>query len=141
MKNQFAYPAKIVQDGNLFVITFRDVPQAITQTDSKEKVVSAAIDVLKDAASIYMDDGEDFPLASKRHKGETLIELPLSFVAKIILHNAMLKNRIRQADLARSLNLPTSEIARIINPRTKIKIDTLADAIKSAGGQIALTCA
>lgn len=141
MKNQFAYPAKVVQDGKFFVITFRDVPQAITQADSKEEIISAAIDVLKDVVSFYMDDGDAFPLASNRRKGEVLIELPLSFAAKIVLYNTMKKNKVKQADLARALNLPTSEIARIVNPWKKIKIDTLVKAIKAAGGQVALSCA
>lgn len=95
MKNQFAYPAKVVKDGNLFVITFRDVPEAFTQTDSEEKVISAAIDVLEDVASVYMQDNIVFPLASTKRKGEVLVELPLSFTAKIVLHNAMLKNKDR----------------------------------------------
>ena len=141
MKNQFAYPAKVVQDGKFFFITFRDVPQAITQADSKEEIISAAIDVLKDVVSFYMDDGDAFPLASNRRKGEVLIELPLSFAAKIVLYNTMKKNKVKQADLARALDLPTSEIARIVNPWKKIKIDTLVKAIKSAGGQVALSCA
>ena len=141
MKNQFAYPAKVVQDGKLFVITFRDVPQAITQANSKEEIVSASVDLLKDVVSIYMDNGDTFPLASTRQKGEAIIELPLSFAAKIVLYNTMKKNKVKQADLARALNLPTSEIARIVNPWKKIKIDTLVKAIKAAGGQVALSCA
>lgn len=140
MKNQFAYPAKITKDGDLYVITFRDVEEAITQTDSKEKVVKAAISVLKDVASVYMNEGKSFPLASTKRKGEILIELPISFSAKIVLHNSMIKNNVRQADIARSLDIPTAEVARIVNPKTKIKIDTLALAIKSAGGQVALSC-
>ena len=91
MKNQFAYPAKVVQDGKFFVITFRDVPQAITQANSKEEIVSASVDLLKDVVSIYMDNGDAFPLASARQKGEVLIELPLSFAAKIVLYNTMKK--------------------------------------------------
>ena len=88
-----------------------------------------------------MDDGDAFPLASNRRKGEVLIELPLSFAAKIVLYNTMKKNKVKQADLARALDLPTSEIARIVNPWKKIKIDTLVKAIKASGGQVALSCA
>lgn len=141
MKNQFAYPAKVTKDGSLYVVTFRDVGEAITQTDSKEKVLKVALSVLEDVAEVYMEEGRPFPLASARRKGEVLIELPISFSAKVVLHNSMLKNKVRQADIARLLNIPTSEVARIVNPRTKIKIDTLALAIRATGGQIALSCA
>ena len=63
------------------------------------------------------------------------------FVAKIILHNAMVENRYRQADIAKSMGITTSEVARIVNPKNKTKIDTMAAAIKAAGGQLVLMSA
>lgn len=42
MKNQLAYPAKVTKDGDIYVITFRDVKEAITQCESEETIVSTA---------------------------------------------------------------------------------------------------
>lgn len=136
----FAYPAKVVEDGGAFVVSFRDVPEAITQVEKREEIVKAGISVLQDAAiGIYMEDHRPFPLASKPRKGEVLVELPLSFAAKIALYNTMIERRYRQADLAKLLDVPTSEVARLVNPNKRIKIDTLCAAVQAMGGSLSLS--
>lgn len=144
MKNGklYVYPAKITK-GDLgdSIVQFRDVPEAATQVGKDDDLKTLAADALITLFSDYMETDEIIPSASAPRKGEVLIELPLSFVAKIILHNSMLENRYRQADIARSMGIPTSEVARIVNPKNKTKIDTIAMAIKAAGGRLVLMSA
>lgn len=135
----YSYPAKVVKDGEFSVISFRDIPEAITQVDQSEDLNEWARDALITAISMYFDDGNLIPPASKPKKGEVVIDLQPSLVAKIILHNTMIENRQRQADIARVMGIPTSEVARIVNPKYKTKIDTLANAIQAAGGKLILT--
>lgn len=137
----FSYPAKVEKDGDFSVVSFRDIPEALTQADSNEDLVFWATDALKTAIGMYFEDGDIIPAASEPQKGEIVIDLPPSFVAKIILHNAMIKNRLRQADIARAMNIPTPEVARIVNPKHKTKIDTIATAIQAAGGKLVLASA
>lgn len=79
MKNQLAYPAKVTKDGDIYVITFRDVKEAITQCESEETIVSTAVSVLKDVASVYRKEGKTFPLPSAKRTDEILIEFPHNF--------------------------------------------------------------
>lgn len=137
----FSYPAKVKKDGNFSVVSFRDIPEALTQVDPNEDLVFWATDALKTAIGMYFEDGDIIPAASTPRKGEVVIDLPPSFVAKIILHNTMIENRYRQADIARTMGIPTSEVARIVNPNRKTKIDTLAVAIQAAGGKLMLVSA
>ena len=88
MNNPLSYPAKVMKDGNLNVITFRDIKEAITQCESEEKILATAVSVLKDVARVYIEEGKPFPLPSAKHAGEILIVLPASFAAKIVSHNA-----------------------------------------------------
>ena len=102
-EKSFSYPAKVVKDGDFRVVSFRDIPEALTQADKNEDLNFWAEDALKTAIEMYMEDGDVIPSASKAKKGEVVIDLPPSFVAKIILHNAMVENRYRQADIAKSM--------------------------------------
>ncbi len=88
MNNELNYPAKVTKDGNLNVISFRDVKEAITQCESEEKILATAISVLKDVACVYIEEGKPFPLPSAKQAGEILIDLPPSFAAEIVTHNA-----------------------------------------------------
>lgn len=137
----FLFPATVVNDGEFKVVSFRDIPEAITQVSPDEDFLEVITDALATAMEFYIEDDRIIPFASEPQSGEICIDLPLSLVGKIILHNTMLKNGKRQADIARALNIPTSEMARIVNPSRKTKIDTLAKAVVASGGRMVLTCA
>jgi antitoxin HicB len=140
-RGTFSYPVTIEQDEGVYVLSFRDIPEAIGQASSKEEINTEALDILKIVLGYYFKDNLSIPEASEPEKGEQTIDLPLSLVAKIILHNTMLKNGVRPADLARRMDIPTSEVARITNPRYKTKIDTLASAVSASGGRLQLISA
>lgn len=134
----YAYPVRVVEDSGFQVYNFRDLPEAIGQADSKEELQADAIETLEMVLTDYMEEGLRIPPASQPKKGEIIIDLPLTLVGKVILHNAMIDGRYRPIDLARALDLPTSEIARITNPKRKTKIDTLASAVQVTGKKMRL---
>ena len=49
------------EDGG-FVVTFPDVPEAITQGEDKEKALMYAIDALATALSMYISQRRDLPI-------------------------------------------------------------------------------
>ncbi len=73
----FTYPArfKAAKEGG-YVITFRDVPEALTQADSREEARAMAADALGAAIGMYLDDGRALPVPSAPKEGEELIQLP-----------------------------------------------------------------
>ncbi|MGH6916761.1 MAG: type II toxin-antitoxin system HicB family antitoxin [Geminicoccaceae bacterium] len=72
------YPATLTpdEDDGGYVVTFRDVPEAITQGDSLEKALHNAADVLTVALEFYAEDQQRFPKPSKARPDEHLITLP-----------------------------------------------------------------
>lgn len=74
------YPAKFTpaQEGG-FVVTSRDIPEAITQGDDFADALEMAADVLLSAMDFYFDDNQPVPLPSKPQKDEVLIALPARF--------------------------------------------------------------
>jgi antitoxin HicB len=116
-----------------FVVTFPDVPEAITQGEDVEDAKVHAADVLESALDWYLESGRPIPAPSKPKRGQYLIELPASLSAKVLLVNEMNAQKVRPAELARRLQVTPQEVTRLINPRHKSKIDGIALALKALG--------
>ncbi|MEO6423019.1 MAG: type II toxin-antitoxin system HicB family antitoxin [Candidatus Nitrotoga sp.] len=61
----FEYPVELIsaKDGG-FVVTFPDVPEAITQGDDKDEALQNASEALETALSFYIEDRRQLPLPS-----------------------------------------------------------------------------
>jgi antitoxin HicB len=128
------YPAqfKAAEEGG-FVVTFPDIPEAITQGEDEEDAMLHAADVLESAIDGYIEDGIHIPAPSKLKRGQHLVELPASYAAKVLLLNEMMTQKIRPADLARRLRVTPQEITRLIDIRHTSRIDGIATALKALG--------
>jgi antitoxin HicB len=133
------YPAKLkpAKEGG-FVVTFRDIPEAITQGESVEDAMIRARDALETALDFYFDDRREVPAPSKARRGERLIELPASLAAKVLLLNEMVRQRVRPADLARRLHTTPQEITRLTDVRHRTRIDSIEAALRALGKQLEL---
>ena len=95
------YPAHFEPDhkNGGYVVTFRNIPEAITQGNTMEDAICMAKDVLISSMDFYFDDKRPVPMPSDPHPGEHLIELPTSLSAKVLLLNEMLAQNVRPSDL------------------------------------------
>ena len=133
------YPAKFkpAKEGG-FVVTFRDIPEAITEGESVEGAMIQARDALETALDFYFNDRRELPAPSKARRGERLIELPASLSAKVLLLNEMVRQRVRPADLARRLHTTPQEITRLTAVRHRTRIDSIAAALQALGKHLEL---
>lgn len=132
------YPAQFEPDGEGYVVTFRDIPEAITQGDSLAEAESMAADALLTSMDFYFDDKRAVPLPSKARKGEHLVSLPASASAKVLLLNELLAQGVRPAELARRMGTTAQEVNRVIDLHHTTKIDTLAAALAALGKRLTL---
>jgi antitoxin HicB len=128
------YPAlfESAKEGG-FVVTFRDIPEAITQGDTLQEAEAMALDVLISSMDFYFEDKRTVPLPSKAKRGERLITLPPSVAAKVFLLNEMLAQGVGSTELARRLGMIPQEANRLVDFHHKTKIDTLANALAALG--------
>jgi antitoxin HicB len=129
----FRYPARIAKDGDGFLVTFRDIPEAITGGNTRDEAIEMAADALVTAMDFYFEDKRPVPTPSESKRGDVLIELPASVAAKVLLLNAMLSQNVTPSELARRLNKPRQEINRVIDLGHATKIDTIAAALSALG--------
>ena len=130
------YPVRIEPDGDRYLATFRDIPEALTGGATKEEALDMALDALITAMDFYFDDRRTVPAPSAAQAGEVLIELPPSLTIKVMLLNEMLIQQVRPADLARRLHIKPQEVNRITKLDHVTKIDALADAFKALGKRL-----
>ncbi|WP_410472799.1 type II toxin-antitoxin system HicB family antitoxin [Faucicola mancuniensis] len=127
------YPATFTKDTDGFVVTFRDIPEALTQGDTYEEALEMAQDALATAMDFYFEDNRPVPMPSKAKKGEVMVELPLSIWSKVLLLNEMLNQHVSQADLAKRMGIKPQQVTRIVNLEHATKIDTLVQAFRALG--------
>lgn len=128
------YPAKFspTSSGG-FVVTFRDIPEALTQGESESEAMDMAADALLTAMSFYFEGRRIVPLPSPAEPGERLIALPLSVTAKVLLLNEMVTQRYRPSELAKLMGVKPQEMTRLLNLSHPTKIDTVALALEKLG--------
>lgn len=122
----FAYPVELSvdQSDGGYVVTFRDLPESITQGDSVEECLKEAVDCLEEAIAGRIDDNREIPEPSPKREGEYIINLPLTMVFKALVYLAFKEAEMSKNQLAQKLNVDEKEVRRLLNPRQGIKLST-----------------
>jgi antitoxin HicB len=127
------YPALIEPDTTGFMVSFRDIPEALTGGATLAEARAMAADALFTAMDFYFEDKRPVPAPSKAKKGEELIALPASVSAKILLLNEMIAQGVTASELARRLGTSPQVVNRIVDIKHVTKIDTIAGAVEALG--------
>lgn len=133
------YPARFEADGDAFIISFPDIPEALTQAESLTEARLMAADALLTALDFYFEDRRIVPMPSAIGADMVGIDLPASTAAKVLLLNTMLEQQITPAALARRLHTSPQSVSRLVDLRHASKIDTIADALQALGRKLVLT--
>ena len=131
----FMYPITLTPDATDggFVVTFVDIPEAITQGDTQAQALGAARDALESALDFYFEDKRAVPPPSKAKRGQHVVELAASLSAKVLLLNEMVTQKVRPAELARRLNTSPQEVNRLTDVKHTTRIDGIAAALQALG--------
>lgn len=135
------YPANFEPDDEVggYVVTFRDIPEAITQGDTFEDAKDMAEDALLTSMDFYFEDNRSVPAPSKPLDGEVLIGLPTSVYAKVLLLNELLEQRVSQVELARRMGITPQIVTRIVNLHHTTKVDSISSALHALGKNLILS--
>ncbi|MYM37276.1 type II toxin-antitoxin system HicB family antitoxin [Duganella sp. FT94W] len=134
------YPAifEPAEEGG-FVITFRDIPEAIAQADDEAEALTEASGALVSAMDFYFEDRRAVPCPSEPRASERLIALPASVSCKILLLNEMIAQKVGPSELARRMGTSPQVVNRLVDLHHPTKIDTIEDAIGCLGKQLELS--
>jgi antitoxin HicB len=116
-----------------YVVTFPDIPEAITQGETEEDALSMAREALETAIEFYFEDKRAVPPPSTPEPGQRAVDVPPSLAAKILLLNEMILQNIRPAELARRLNTTPQAVNRLTDLQHTTRIDSIDAALRSLG--------
>ena len=131
------YPVRLkaAEEGG-YVVTFPDIPEAITQGEDRDDAMHHAADALETALDFYFEDRRRVPLPSKPKRGQAVVELLPSVAAKVLLLNEMLRQKVRPSELARRMDTTPQEVNRITNIRHTTRIDRVVTALRALGKRL-----
>ena len=137
----FRYPSKFAADKVYggFTVTFRDLPEAITQGDDLAAALSQAADCLDEAIAGRLARLDGIPAASKPAKGEYLIAVPPLMAAKAALQLAMSAAGVSNVELAKRIGCDEKEVRRMLDPKHQTKIASIHRALRSLGQALSIS--
>lgn len=136
----FVYGAKIERgDRSGLVVSFPDVPEAITQGDDMADALAMAEDALGLALLTYAERGLALPRSKARQKGLVPVTVEPGVAAKLAVLEAFRGAHISKAELARRLGRNEKEVRRILDPRHATKLTTLTEALNVLGHRLVVS--
>ena len=136
----FDYPAILAaQLEGGFVVTFPDVPEAITQGEDREEALLYAVDALEAALSFYVDDKRPLPMPSKPKRGQVVVRPSALESIKLAIYAEMLAQGVKKSELARRLGWHMPQVDRLLDLNHASRMEHLESAARSLGREIRLS--
>ena len=133
----YTYPCRIERDGDGWVASFPDVPEALTGDGNYEQTVELAADALVSALSrSYVERRRELPPPGACTPGEVLVRVPALVAAKFTLYSTMRRNRITRVELARRLAVSATTARRIVDPEHRSHIEQVERALRAVGREL-----
>ena len=134
----FDYPVTLTIDGSNVLVTFADVPEAITFGADEDEALLNAIDALETGLSFYVDARKPLPVASQPAAGQKTVRPSALECAKLGVYQAMTEQGIKKAELARRLGWHTPQVDRLFDLRHASKLEQIEAAANVLGKHISV---
>jgi antitoxin HicB len=121
--------------GNI-VVTFPDVPEAVTQGRGEAESRSMAEEALGLVLLSYLQRGR--PLPKPRAKGRGLVDIAVApdVAAKLAVLESFAAAGITKSELARRIGKDEKEVRRILDPKHPTKLLALTAALRALGKRL-----
>ncbi len=135
----FTYPAEIKQDeGGFFLVSFRDIPFAVTDSTTLEGALEEAADCLSEALASCIEDNEVIPLPSAAQTGEYMISPVALIAAKAALYLVAREQGITKTALAGRIGVSEAVGRRLLDSRYQTKLVKIDEALHVMGKQMVI---
>ncbi len=133
---RYAYPVRLKQHPGTIIVTFRDLPEALTEGKDRNDALSSAVDCLDVALLIRLKRSEGVPRPSKLKRGEVVIPASPQVAAKVAFALAFKESGLTRVALAKRLGWAESEIRRLLDPNHATKLDRIDVALRALGRRL-----
>ena len=129
---RLAYPAVLRELPDAVLVSFPDVPEALTEGETVEDAMREAVDCLVAALGGYVRNGQRIPVPSERPNAP-LVRLPALAAAKVTLYQTLLGQPEGRAGLAERIGLTESALDRLVDLDQRSPIGQVEDALSALG--------
>jgi antitoxin HicB len=131
------YRVQLEEDDNgTVLVSFPDFPEAHTFGDDEEEALVRARDALATVIDAYIRDRRSLPAPSAGPG--PFVPVPALTVAKMELHDAMLRGKITKSELARRLDMHLPQVDRLLDVHHASRLDQLERALQALGTRLVL---
>lgn len=136
---RYAYPCQItLHEGNEFVVSFPDVPGALTGANDREEALELAEDALSIVLAGYVKLRRPIPVPSPVADGQEVVAVDPVTAAKLELHSALRDQGITKRALAERLGLSDTTVGRLADPGHRSHISLVAKALRAVGRSLVI---
>jgi antitoxin HicB len=122
-----------------FVVSFPDVPEAITQGRDMLDARTMAEEALGLALLSYSARGLPLPKAMVTRKGLVPVAVAPDVAAKLAVLESFVAAGISKSELARRLGKDEKEVRRILDPKHATKLPALTAALRALGKRLVVS--
>lgn len=127
------YPVTLdAQPEGGFVVTFVDIPEAITQGEDEDEALLNAVDALETALEMYVEQRRPLPVPSPA-EGRPLVRPQALECAKLGIHQAMVVQGVKKAELARRTGWHIPQVNRLLSLRHASRMEHIETAARALG--------
>ena len=132
------YPARFEADDGAILVTFPDLPEAITGGATEAEAVANAADALEVALLTYLVDGRSLP-APGTHSGTRWISIGAATAAKMAFIEAFNTSGLTRTALAAQLGKAENEVRRMLDPYHATKLPALEAGLRAMGKKFVIS--
>lgn len=139
-----SYIAKFEPDEGGYIVTFPDVPEAVTGGSDLEEARANAAEALELALLTYAADGRPIPVASSDSKRDgTYRSVPVlaAVAAKIAFITAFHASGMTRVALAARMGKSETEIRRMLAPYHQTKLPAIEAGLAALGKRLIVSVA
>jgi antitoxin HicB len=134
----FVYRARFEpgEKRGVVVVSFPDVPEAITEGRGEDDAAAQAQEALGLALLTYPE--RDLPLPKPRAKGSDLVPIAVeaAIAAKLAFLDAFRAAGIGKSEFGRRIGKDEKEVRRLLDPKHPTKLSTLTEALRVLGQRL-----
>jgi len=131
----FDYPVILTPDDGTVLVTFPDVPEAITFGADEDEALLQAVDALETALTFYVDARKPLPVPTNA-AGRPTVRPSAMECLKLGVYQAMTEQGIRKAELARRLGWHMPQVDRLFDLNHASRLDQVEAAARVLGRHI-----
>jgi len=126
------------QENGWWLVRFPEVPEGLTEGETKQEAGANAEDCLIVALEGYMKAGQKIPRPSPARRDDARVALPSLVTAKLAVYETMRGLGWSKVKLAKQLGMPENSVRRLLDLRHSSRMWVIDEALAKMNADLAI---